>query len=446
MAQCPACKRLVDIPIPGDLASFEEDGTLKMDIPFKDDPEPDRMQELKRAYLPRRQDEHGEDYDLRVTMDQIEEAGVEEVPLELKDEVKPGAPKYDPETGELIRPMALKGDEYKKVIPLPPKVTLGYARAAGPEGEVSPWRVPLELLKIQNLAVMAGFFGMFLFAMFLWVAIGGGLFFAGIFVLFVYMVMMAHGSNIVEDIGHGGKDELPAPLRGVEFYDDIWKPFVNFAGAAIICEAPGVILIQKYGEWVPGLALLAMGWFLFPAILLTLSTSGSVWNLRPDRVFSVIARCGLGYLFTVGLWVAASITFHVGHHAAIEFSMSLMRPFGFVQLPMPVWAAYALIVAGIFLFHWFCWRLGLLYRQHHADFPWVLQQHVRSKKWQEYAERRKPKYVQPAAGAAPPPTPVPQQQQQHQHPARPAQQPVPVQVMPQQPMRVLPVEPANRES
>src|SRR5688572_24361443 len=156
MVQCPQCKRLVDIPIPGDLANFEEDGTVKMDIPFKEETEEDRMRELTRVYLPRRQDADGNDYDLRVTMEQIEAAGTEEIPLELKDEVKPGAPKYDPVTGELIRPMALKEDAYKKVVPLPPQVTLGYARPAEQESEVPPWRIPFELFKIQNLAVMAG--------------------------------------------------------------------------------------------------------------------------------------------------------------------------------------------------------------------------------------------------------------------------------------------------
>ena len=66
MVQCPQCKRLVDIPIPGDLQSFEEDGTVKMDIPFKPDEEEDRLAELRRAYLPRRQETDGRDIDLRV--------------------------------------------------------------------------------------------------------------------------------------------------------------------------------------------------------------------------------------------------------------------------------------------------------------------------------------------------------------------------------------------
>lgn len=438
MVQCPQCKRLVDIPIPGDLANFEEDGTVKMDIPFADEPEEDRMRELTRAYLPRRQDANGEDYDLRVTMEQIEAAGTEEIPLELKDEVKPGAPKYDPVTGELIRPMALKEDAYRKVVPLPPQVTLGYARPTEQENEVPPWRIPLELFKIQNLAVMAGVLVMLLVAMFMWMVIGGGLFFAAIFVIVVYMMMMAHGTNIVEDIGHAGKDELPAPLRGVEFVEDIWKPFVSFAGAAMLCEAPGVIMIQN-GQWGAGLAVLALGWFMFPAILLTLATSGSVMNLRPDRVFSVIGHCGMGYLFTVGLWVAASATFLVGHEIAVAFSVSLIRPMGFMKLPMPAWAAYGLMIVGIYLFHWFCWRLGLLYRQYHEKFPWILQQHVRSKKWQEYVNRRKRKYVRnPAAAAAAPGAPPVAQVQ--------PQQPVPVQAIPQQPMRVQPIAPMNHRS
>src|SRR5687768_7508365 len=157
MVQCPQCKRLVDIRIPGDLANFEEDGTLKMEIPFKEDPDEDRIQELKRAYRPGLRDEYGQEYDLRVTMEQIEAAGVEEVPLELKDEVRPGAPKYDPETGELIRPMDVKtrtaADSAVPAIPVAQR-TLKYA-SADADVITSGFAIFPRMLTLPNVVVMA---------------------------------------------------------------------------------------------------------------------------------------------------------------------------------------------------------------------------------------------------------------------------------------------------
>ena len=33
--------------------------------------------------------------------------------------------------------------------------------------------------------------------------------------------------------------------------------------------------------------------------------------------------------------------------------------------------------AGVYLMHYFMWYLGLMYRSHHDQFPWVLQRHIR---------------------------------------------------------------------
>ena len=41
----------------------------------------------------------------------------------------------------------------------------------------------------------------------------------------------------------------------------------------------------------------------------------------------------------------------------------------YVQLP--------LLAVCVYLAHFFCWHLGLLYRAHHDDFPWLMQRHVK---------------------------------------------------------------------
>jgi hypothetical protein len=35
------------------------------------------------------------------------------------------------------------------------------------------------------------------------------------------------------------------------------------------------------------------------------------------------------------------------------------------------------LVAGIYLMHLFAWYMGLVYRAHHEQFPWILQRHIR---------------------------------------------------------------------
>src|SRR5437762_1202833 len=90
--QCPRCMRLNDVPLLSDLGQLDKDGTILMEpIPLEE--EGKREAELKRAYMPRRHDESGDEYDLRATFEEVVEAGADEIPLEMKDELRPGAPK-----------------------------------------------------------------------------------------------------------------------------------------------------------------------------------------------------------------------------------------------------------------------------------------------------------------------------------------------------------------
>ena len=40
--------------------------------------------------------------------------------------------------------------------------------------------------------------------------------------------------------------------------------------------------------------------------------------------------------------------------------------------------AHVTLILAVYLMHLFCWRVGLLYRAHHEDFPWAFQYHVRT--------------------------------------------------------------------
>jgi hypothetical protein len=35
-----------------------------------------------------------------------------------------------------------------------------------------------------------------------------------------------------------------------------------------------------------------------------------------------------------------------------------------------------MLLVGIYLSHAFAWYLGLMYRAHHGQFPWILQRHI----------------------------------------------------------------------
>src|SRR5262249_40366876 len=154
-----------------DLAHLDSDGTIRLE-PESVQEQQNRDAELMRVYRPQRQDDNGVDYDLRPTMEDIMKAGGEEVPLELKDQVRPGPPKYDPVTGELVRPMSLQGGQYARVIPIPPQPTrtLHYARPSIPANDaVAFWSIPGAMLRPIDLIVPAVIFFVHLLNLIVWI-------------------------------------------------------------------------------------------------------------------------------------------------------------------------------------------------------------------------------------------------------------------------------------
>src|ERR1700728_50716 len=100
--QCPSCQNLVDVPSMDELSHLSDDGTILIDAP---PPPSDRhnLENMLRAFSGRHVDADGNDRDLRQTTEEIARAGTEFRIDEF--EINPTAPKYDPETGELIRPL-----------------------------------------------------------------------------------------------------------------------------------------------------------------------------------------------------------------------------------------------------------------------------------------------------------------------------------------------------
>ena len=82
----------------------------------------------------------------------------------------------------------------------------------------------------------------------------------------------------------------------------------------------------------------------------------------------------------------------------------IFRLFAEPSAPMPRRAkpilVYPMLMIAIYLAHFFCWHLGLIYREHANRFPWILQRHVSARVQDELqraaairAQRRKPRYV-----------------------------------------------------
>lgn len=381
--QCPACGRLNSVPTAGDMALLNSDGTYKVDAPIgPETPDTRREEELKYIFQKSRVDAYGREIDLRSHATPLDYQRVGVDPLDIPPERnKPAAPKYDPETGELVRPLEIRKDPMLNVRAALPAPKLPKRRRAIERLDfVSPFGVLGKLFRPINLVVMS-------FILLAHIAYGfiSFVFFSGIMIVFLgpillFVSMIAHYGNVIDDTGPCSQDELPRPMRNLNSYDDVWNPFRNIALACFYSYGPAILalmtplpLFTRLG--IAG-AFALIGTFIAPAVLLTTTTSGSIVNLRPDRVLGTIRVIGGVYpvlvtLFVVG--VLPYVTAFVGLNMAIVdfFSWQFMR------MPLPFFAKWhfclPILFGGIFLTHWFCWTLGQTYRVYHRSFPWAFQ-------------------------------------------------------------------------
>jgi hypothetical protein len=393
MIQCPACGRLNDVPTLSDLPHLAEDGTYNVDVELPKD-NPYRLAELAIVYSKGTSDAEGDEIDLRNAPEDFRTVGGDQDDdgYALKDDeglsARLAAPRYDPETGELIRPIDLKPDPSAepvdpRTVPLA-KAAISYARGDASR-VVTPLRAMLELMMPVNVMVMAVIFLFHLFFQVAAMVVLSGFFLVIVAPFIIAGLLIAHYGNVIDEVGVQERDELPRPLRDVSLRDDLWDPFVNVAAAFMLCYLPVAVVAAKTVALPPAvrLALVAVLFVVatafLPAVLLTTTTSGTFLNLRPDRLIGVIRACGPGYAVAVLVFVLAAATYGFGMVAADLALLAAMGADAFMT--MPRWAhwavGYPLLTVGIYLAHFFCWYLGLLYRGHHHQFPWTLQRHVR---------------------------------------------------------------------
>ena len=397
--QCPECGRLIDVPRADELDHLDEGGFRLAESEADGDDAAGAIPlaspgTLDYAHVGNRTDQR----DRRNTLEQFLAAGTV---AEADRRAGNRRPVYDPETGELVRPLDVAPDVpvARQAIPVDDDDAapagggsagdgprLNYAAAAAEPGWTYA-KLPLELLQPANAFV--------LFVVFVLQVALAGLTGLPVFFLFFFSVPWAllavttigHFANVVQDVGYEGRDELPAPLRGLAFYDDFWKPFTDVAGALMLCFAvPAVAAAWVAPDaWEPAAALGAAvpGLLFFPAVLLTMSTSGTVVNLLPQFVVRVILAGGLAYAWAFVLGAAALGLLGLGLlGVAGGLSITLDGAARVIQGPLPpgrllALAGLPMLAVGTYVGHLFAATLGLIYRRHHRRFGWAGQEHIR---------------------------------------------------------------------
>ena len=390
--QCPKCGLLLDIPALSDAGAIDTDGTYRLD----DRPKPkinEHLQELTTVYYPGRKLADGTEIDLRGA---VQPATPPPPPSAAAPPPTPAQrPKYDPETGELIIPVDINQPSetiHYSDLPTAGRV-INYSTTT--TDQIQPTIVNLgvfaRLFEPVNLIILGVVLLMHLSLVVLTIITSYVIIIFAAPILLA-MTLVGHYAMLVEEMGTNELDELPRPLRNVHLYDDFLAPFLHMVSSLLLCYWPSLLIIIvnliALGSGKPfpfprthnlHLALVLIGSLFFPAIILTISTSGDLVNLRPDRVLGTIRCIGLRYLAIVLLWILAITAATVGQ-ALVLLNWIAMLNFG-ATIPLPLIAqpfiAYPLLAAGVYLLHAFGWVLGLEYRRTHAYYPWVLQHHIR---------------------------------------------------------------------
>ncbi len=406
MLQCPQCGLAVDIPTMDDLPNLNPDGTFAFDdLSVLEDPI--TLADLHRTFTPRTTDEQGHEKDLRPTRDHFERIVVAETLAPQRV-----APRYDPVTGELIRPLQLKDEEPVPVIPLGPDSrpvtdpipatrpspkfqhtqpmpvpSLAYAVGATRRpSHYPPW---VDLLMPANMAVM--FFVLLFYVAAYLAKIPLNTFAIYLNVPTVYALIpniplwliVAHYGCVVEDIGPDAMDELPRPMRHMAFGEDLFHPLLRVLLALTLCFWPvGLVLLKMDQTTRAGpalvLTLVVIGCSVFPAVALTTLTGVTVLNLTPSRIMAVISLCGGRYLKAVPLFFAVFVL--TSYLMLGPSTIPAMVNFPGIQYTLRLTVLLPGVVLAIYLSHLFAWQLGLMYREHFDEFPWLAQRHIRTEK------------------------------------------------------------------
>ncbi|HZZ44905.1 MAG TPA: hypothetical protein VFE58_18350 [Tepidisphaeraceae bacterium] len=400
--QCPKCGLLVDVPTLSDAAHLTPEGFFTI----SEDPqvvERNRLNKLYRTFTRDSVDPNtGEEIDLRLQPADVASDRIVD-PMHIKGEPRDLRPKYDPITGELVRPIDVAGEERNPAIntaniPKSSRTVTYASRATSTSAQSIPGFFSLAVMLLQPINIVVMFFTALAY-------LAGQFFLATVFLFFVDLpiaaFLLSHYGNVIDEIGPEMRDELPRPLRHVELGPDLWWPFFAMFVSIVICYSPSIsILIQRL-PWPFAVAAAIAGSFVLPAVMLTMTTSGTILNMRPDRVFNLIAITGFRYFVAVAIWIVA-LAFHLWTWIGVRILAdelqhnAISRRWAILDNSLVV---YPMIAVAIYFMHLYCSYLGMLYRRHHDEFPWVLQQHNRGVTSTGYPRRTGFTVIRPAPAA-----------------------------------------------
>jgi hypothetical protein len=393
--QCPKCGLLVDVPGLDDLAGLAEDGTIRMEAARPKSADLPDNSEL--PHFARR-----DPTDLRPSLAEFLKVGVpEEQLLELKDDYRPGAPKhpkYDPVTGELIVPLEV-APAVAMAVPegaQPGSPVLAYERARpGKKGGVATsfFGVFAGMFRVPNMIVWLAVIPLINALNLFFVAVpGAGLIYLFTIFIAVSLLTIGHFGNTIEETGPSDMDELPAPIKQASLYEDILLPFVRVAAAFLFAYWPLMVVgfLPKVAVDPAWYGVVVLGTMMLPAAVLTTTTSGSYNNLLPHRVLPLPFLMGTRYWIASGSMLLGTLTFFFGSLMLLSATSRLMMMLISIRgvpgvrtvLGVPLWvestAWLPLLLVGSYFLHASCWQFGVLYRELHDKFPWVLQRFISS--------------------------------------------------------------------
>lgn len=438
--QCRRCGWLVSVPELPDLERIEDDGTFRL----ADDAGAGQKQPVD---VPNNWDHRG--IDRRQTLEQILRTGI--------SAAEPAAPhpeRFDPETGELIRefelaepgrqvraparprtelllpaPLAAAGltesptPAGPALTPKPPQPaaapppTLAYAAGAPDYARLVAGQAPIplkvrpvffhnivtELFQPANVLVVVIVFGAHILVQGMTVLTLMGALPMALIAGWIWLTLLAHYVNVIDETGPERRDELPSVMRNVHFSEDFLRPLFALLLAAVICFGPAAYIAREFIAWRLGVllygtaagaasasalaavaaaaALAIAGFLCFPAVLLTAATSGVYLNLAPHRVLGVVRAAPIRYVIGLALLAVAIVSYAA---ALTAMGYLCLAGAGWTtpssrQLLIAAAVAYPALFAAVYFSHWFAWSLGKTYQDYHESFGWVWQRHISSR-------------------------------------------------------------------
>lgn len=162
-----------------------------------------------------------------------------------------------------------------------------------------------------------------------------------------------------------GESQLPALEldAGFAFLGNVFKSFYAFILSFALAVLPFTlisVLLEAAKINIPffGIVLLIGGLYLFPMLLLTLSSAPDVLSiLRLWSLIRPIVRAPLAYLFTAAVTAAALLALAGSIYAGLELKDAGQIPWFYLLgcLAVQVFMVFAMRTVGLFYQHYECW-------------------------------------------------------------------------------------------